>query len=157
MPQTLSLTFKNVQNMVKICKYYRNKPKGYVCKSLIYRSPDKKVILKYLICKYFLLLKSYENGKIANNRLKGHPARCPEVDWWSHDAIVWKKWKNMVIFGAHTFVKYANNLYTPKMLSLKITITHYFGNMHISPKIKHKQHNVHNRELSISSEECYQN
>ena len=62
----------------------------------------------------------------------------------------------MVIFGAHTFVKYANNLYTPKMLSLKITITHYFGNMHISPKIKHKQHNVHNRELSISSEECYQ-
>ena len=57
----------------------------------------------------------------------------------------------MVIFGAHAFVNYANNLYTPKMLSLKITITHYFGNMQISPKIKHKQHNVHNRELSISS------
>ena len=61
----------------------------------------------------------------------------------------------MVIFGAHAFVNYANNLYTPKMLSLKITITHYFGNMQISPKIKHKQHNVHNRELSISSEKCY--
>ena len=29
----------------------------------------------------------------------------------------------MVIFGAHAFVKYANNLYTPKILGLKIATT----------------------------------
>ena len=79
MPQTLSLTFKNVQNMVKICKYYQNKSKGYVYKSLIYRSADKSAI-KIFNLQIFLLLKSYENGKIANNRLKGHLAKCPEVD-----------------------------------------------------------------------------
>ncbi len=33
----------------------------------------------------------------------------------------------MVIFGAHTFVKYAKNLYTPKMLSLEIAITQYLS------------------------------
>ena len=33
----------------------------------------------------------------------------------------------MVIFGTHAFVKYANNLYTPKMLSLKITITQHLS------------------------------
>ena len=79
MPQTLSLTFKNTQNRLKICKYYQNKSKGYVYKSLIYRSPDKSDI-KIFNLQIFLLLKSYENGKIANNRLKGHSARCPEVD-----------------------------------------------------------------------------
>ena len=57
----------------------------------------------------------------------------------------------MVIFGTHTFVKYANNLYTPKILSLKITTTHYFGNMHISLKITHKPSRVHNRVLSTNT------
>ena len=33
----------------------------------------------------------------------------------------------MVIFGAHAFVKYANNLYASKILSLENEITHYFG------------------------------
>ena len=69
--------------------------------------------------------------------------------------LCFEKSENRMIFGAHALVKYVNNLYTPKMLSLKLAITHYFGNMHISPKIKHKQHNVHNRELSISSEKRY--
>ena len=33
----------------------------------------------------------------------------------------------MVIFGAHAFVKYANNLYTSKILSLKITTTQHLS------------------------------
>ena len=75
----------------------------------------------------FLLWKSYANSKIANNRLKGRTSWPSEVDWWSHDAMLRKKWKNMVIFGAHTFVNCANNLYASKILSLNSTITHYSG------------------------------
>ena len=57
----------------------------------------------------------------------------------------------MVIFGAHTFVKYANNLYTPKILSLKMTITHYSGNIPGYLQNKQTVSQLHNRELSISS------
>ena len=57
----------------------------------------------------------------------------------------------MVIFGAHAFVKYANNLCTLKILGLKMTITHNSGNMYIFPKITHKQSRVHNRVLSINT------
>ena len=39
------------------------------------------------------LSKSYEKAKIANNRLKGRTSWPSEVDWWSHDAIVWKSGK----------------------------------------------------------------
>ena len=44
------------------------------------------------------------------------------------------------MISVHTrFVKYANNLYTPKTLGRKLTPTHYFGIMQVSAKIKHKQ------------------
>ena len=33
----------------------------------------------------------------------------------------------MVIFGAHAFAKYVNNLYTSKILSLKSTTTQYLS------------------------------
>ena len=33
----------------------------------------------------------------------------------------------MVIFGAHAFAKYVNNLYTSKILSLKTTTTQYLS------------------------------
>ena len=103
-----------------------------------------------------LLPNSYENIKIGNNRLKGRTSWPSEVNWWSHDAIVWKKWKNMVIFGAHTFVKYANNLYTQKILSLKSAITHYlsiFTNIRkiIINKHLRKAHTDHSKSKSAIS------
>ena len=56
-------------------------------------------------------------------------------------------------FCAHAFVKYANNLYTPKILSLKSTTTHYSGNIPGYLQNKQTVSQLHNRELSMNSVE----
>ena len=45
----------------------------------------------------------------------------------------------MVIFGAHAFVKYANNLYTPKILGLKMKNNTLFWKYTNISKINRKQ------------------
>ena len=72
------------------------------------------------------LLKSYENSKIANNSLKGCPSWPSEVNWWSHDAIVWKSEKHGD-FCVHAFINCVDNLYASKILSLKITTTQHLS------------------------------
>ena len=87
-----------------------------------------------------LLPKSYENIKIANNRLKGRWSWPSKVNWWSHDAMLRKKWKNMMLFGAHTFVNCANNLYASKILSFNIATTQYLSIFTNTRKIIIKKH-----------------
>ena len=115
-----------------------------------------KSAIKTLNLQISHLLKSYENIKIANNSLKGRWSWPSEANWWSHDAMLRKSEKNMVISVHTLFVKYINNLYTLKILSLKTTTTQYLSTFTNTRKIiinKHicKAHTDHSKAKSAIS------